>query len=157
LNQNSNLRASKLLDKIQESNMGQVIDLTGNKFGRLTVIERDENKKSGRICWKCKCDCGNETVVVGKNLQKGTTKSCGCLKIEKSKGRLIDLTGTKFGRLTVIERAENDKRGQPFWKCKCDCGNETTVNGSLLRRGDSQSCGCYHKDRCSKPLGEASF
>jgi hypothetical protein len=62
-----------------------------------------------------------------------------------------------LGTRPVIERAENDKRGQTFWKCKCDCGNETTVNGSVLRRGDSQSCGCYHRERCSKPLGEASF
>jgi hypothetical protein len=71
--------------------------------------------------------------------------------------QVIDLTGKKFGRLTVIERAENDDRGKTFWKCKCDCGNETTVNSSVLRRGDSQSCGCYHRERCSKPLGEASF
>lgn len=137
--------------------MKQFTDLTGKKFNRLTVIERAENNKEGRICWKCRCDCGKETIVLGKYLLNNNTKSCGCLKIEKSKGRLIDLTGKKFGRLTVIERAENNKRGQTFWKCKCDCGKETIVNSVSLRSGDTQSCGCYLKERISKSFGEASF
>ena len=114
--------------------MGQVTDLTGKKFGRLTVIERAENKKEGRVCWKCKCDCGNETIVTGKNLRSGHTTSCGCLKIERCKRRLIDLTGKRFGRLTVIERAENDKSGNPFWKCKCDCGNETNSKWRFIAK-----------------------
>ena len=55
---------------------------------------------------------------------------------------LIDLTGQKFGRLTVIERSP--RRGdQAFWICKCDCGNTTTSSGNdLRRRGDKQGCGC---------------
>lgn len=57
--------------------MGKCIDLTGQKFGRLTVIKRAENKGT-RATWLCKCDCGNELIVVGKNLRTGNTKSCGC-------------------------------------------------------------------------------
>lgn len=61
--------------------MGRVKDLTGQKFGRLTVIERAENK--GRYtCWKCRCDCGNEVVVQGTSLKSGATRSCGCLRNE---------------------------------------------------------------------------
>ena len=56
--------------------------------------------------------------------------------------RVIDLTGQKFGRLTVLERAENNKWGQPQWLCKCDCGNEVVVKGSNLKSGHTTSCGC---------------
>ena len=62
--------------------MGKFIDLTGKRFGRLTVVERAENKNGYRR-WKCKCDCGNETVVYSANLSGGKTKSCGCLCSEK--------------------------------------------------------------------------
>lgn len=60
-----------------------VVDRTGERYGRLTVLSRAENKiePSGavRAQWKCKCDCGNERIVSGQTLSKGTTKSCGCL------------------------------------------------------------------------------
>lgn len=61
--------------------------------------------------------------------------------------RLIDLTGQRFGRLTVVERG-SPKPGcsNARWRCKCDCGNETIVLGTTLRRGESTSCGCYRAD-----------
>uniref|UniRef100_A0A6H2A0Y7 HNH endonuclease n=1 Tax=viral metagenome TaxID=1070528 RepID=A0A6H2A0Y7_9ZZZZ len=65
--------------------MSKVIDLIGKKFGRLTVIERLESDKLGRLYWKCKCECGNFTSVLGLSLRYNHTKSCGCLKEEKSK------------------------------------------------------------------------
>lgn len=67
--------------------MSVVNDLTGQRFGRLTVIERAENQNQ-RAMWKCKCDCGNETEVISANLVRGNTKSCGCLKSQVSKERL---------------------------------------------------------------------
>lgn len=57
-----------------------------------------------------------------------------------------DITGMRFGRLVVIEPTNERKKGAVLWVCKCDCGNETVVNGSNLRRGDTKSCGCLHKD-----------
>ena len=63
-------------------------------------------------------------------------------------GAFIDLVGQKFGRLTVIERAEN-KNGRVAWICKCDCGKFTTVISKTLVNGDTKSCGCYHKDKVS--------
>ena len=60
------------------------IDLTGKKYGRLTVIEPADTK-NGRLRWKCKCDCGNERIVHGSALKSGNTKSCGCYKTEKAK------------------------------------------------------------------------
>lgn len=59
--------------------MARFIDLTGQKFGKLTVIARAENK--GRCAtWRCKCECGNECVVLSYHLRDGHTKSCGCLR-----------------------------------------------------------------------------
>lgn len=59
------------------------IDITGQKFNRLTVIEYSHTK--GNAYWKCCCECGNETVVVGTKLRSGHTKSCGCLLVESRK------------------------------------------------------------------------
>ena len=55
---------------------------------------------------------------------------------------LNDLTGHRFGRLRVMERIENDNYGQARWRCRCDCGNVTTVRGSHLIAGKIKSCGC---------------
>lgn len=60
--------------------------------------------------------------------------------------RLIDLTGKKFGRLTVIERGEGRYGGSAFWVCRCDCGNTVTVDGANLRSGNSTSCGCFKRE-----------
>ncbi len=61
--------------------------------------------------------------------------------------RLIDLTGKKFGRLTVTGRnPENGTGRQPRWDCTCECGNKTTVIGQSLRTGSTGSCGCHAKE-----------
>lgn len=64
-------------------------------------------------------------------------------------GKLIDLTGKRFGRLTVIKRGEN-KWNHPAWICLCDCGNEVHVLGDSLRNGSTNSCGCFRKEVTSK-------
>lgn len=53
--------------------MPKPIDLTGKKFGRLSVIGRVSNNKDGRTMWKCRCDCGNERIIMGKSLRSGHT------------------------------------------------------------------------------------
>lgn len=69
--------------------MGKFIDLTGRKFGRLSVLKRVENKGS-HVAWLCLCDCGNTTVATGKDLKSGNTCSCGCLgKENRIKSRRI--------------------------------------------------------------------
>ena len=63
--------------------MGTLIDLTGQKFGRLIAIEKtDRRSGKGSIVWKCKCDCGKETFVSSSSLRSGNTQSCGCLNKE---------------------------------------------------------------------------
>ena len=61
-------------------------------------------------------------------------------------GKLIDLTGQKFGRLTVLYRSKNPKYKIPYWTCKCDCGNIVNVRSQSLRSGETKSCGCYKLD-----------
>lgn len=60
--------------------------------------------------------------------------------------KLEDLTGWKFGRLTVIEKAEKDKYGHWKWRCICDCGKETIAYAAGLRNGSVRSCGCLVKE-----------
>jgi len=64
--------------------MRKRLELIGQKFGRLTVIKFSHIDKSGHTYWKCKCDCGNETIVQGSSLKNGNTKSCGCLYAEST-------------------------------------------------------------------------
>lgn len=61
-----------------------------------------------------------------------------------------DLTGQRFGRLTVVSRAENTQSGQTRWNCRCDCGNKKIIMGSSLRKGITTSCGCYRKENLLK-------
>ena len=60
------------------------LDLLNTRFGRLTVIESAPNKGK-RSQWKCKCDCGNEIITLTESLRSGSTKSCGCLRIDTAK------------------------------------------------------------------------
>lgn len=113
---------------------GRAIPLEGKTFGRLTVIER-VGKQGPHPTWLCRCECGNETVVQGPSLRTGQTRSCGCLRLANN------LSGKVFGRLTVIERAEN-QGVQAAWLCRCECGTSVVVTGTRLRAGVFQSCGC---------------
>lgn len=64
----------------------------------------------------------------------------------------LDLVGQRFGRLVVIEEAGLDKHRSVLYRCKCDCGIEVTVSSNSLRRGNTTSCGCYHKERVAERL-----
>ena len=115
-------------------------DITGRKYGKLTVVSY--NKELGK--WECKCDCGNITFVKAYSLNSGHTKSCGCIIKETSaiNGRkaLLDLSGKHFGKLTAIEYNFDKKQ----WLCKCTCGNFCYVSQNNLCRKEkgTKSCGC---------------
>ena len=130
--------------------MGKIIDETGNTYGYLTVLRRAPNNKDGRAMWLCKCKCGNELIVLGKNLRSGNTKSCGCYQkeraIESNLNRGGDLTGQRFGKLIVLGEngfivSASGKRKR-LWECKCDCGNICSIQHQYLTSGDTKSCGC---------------
>ncbi|MBR4031128.1 MAG: hypothetical protein IKJ07_00150 [Clostridia bacterium] len=84
-------------------------DLTGQRFGRLTVIEF-AGSKNRRAYWKCKCDCGNICVINGHNLGTGNTKSCGCLHDE----RIIKDSITHGQSGTKIYRTWKDMKARCF-------------------------------------------
>lgn len=71
-------------------------------------------------------------------------------------GKLIDLTGMVFGRLTVLRHVGKNEKGENMWECQCECGNTVAVRGDVLRYGLTRSCGCLsrevHADRCRTVL-----
>lgn len=138
--------------------LGKFIDLTGKQFGKLTVIERDynyaseHNLKSNGVFWKCQCICGGKTTTSAKSLKSETKISCGCVPktmiTELGKNALKDLTGKKFGKLTVVNRnlsyavENNIVSKHTYWNCVCDCGGKITFLGASLKQGLTTSCGC---------------
>lgn len=60
--------------------------------------------------------------------------------------RFTDLTGQRFGRLTINRRLDNDASGRARWRCLCDCGGETAACTGQLRSGMTKSCGCIHRE-----------
>lgn len=124
-------------------------DLTGQRFGKLSVVELTKKRKSnGGSVWKCRCDCGSELEVSAGNLKRGATISCGCVRRE-------DLTGKRFGKLTVLRLGEKSNQGNgSFWVCKCDCGNVCEVQASKLKSGHTTSCGCAHRDSIKDLVGQ---
>lgn len=127
--------------------MSQKRDLTGKRFGRLTVMEETGKRESGYCVWRCRCDCGNEIQVSSRQLYRGTVTNCGCIpKTTARKGAVAeDLTGRIYGQLTVMYRVEN-KNGRTQWRCRCTCGREKTVTAHDLKAGRVLSCGCLKRE-----------
>jgi hypothetical protein len=92
--------------------MGKFKDLTGLKFGKLTVIEQAGHDKYNKILWKCKCDCGKETITHGRDLVNEHCKSCGCLlnSNRKEEGRFKGLSKT---RIYTIWKGMNQRCNNP--------------------------------------------
>lgn len=131
----------------------------GQVFGRLTVLEEapapSEYLTYKGLWYRCRCQCGNEAVVRRSCLIEGKTKSCGCLRRETSRNNAMTKThkkiekGAVFGRLTVIRETEERAFGNVVYECRCQCGNITHVRGSLLRSGNTKSCGCLQQEICA--------
>ena len=132
-------------------------DLTGQRFGRLTVLRQVPVPEglTQNDNWLCRCDCGTERVVLASNLIRGHTKSCGCLKQR-------DLTGQRISRLTVLERSDQyttrGKRTVRLWKCQCDCGNITYKATDTLTGSRNCSCAeCAGRRNAAKARENAGF
>lgn len=132
--------------------MAKKIDLTGQQFGRLTVIEEAGRNRSKKILWDCECVCGKRVTVIGESLRSGNTKSCGCFHSEatsKRKGKR-NMAGMKFGRLTVLKEVGKDNQGCITWLCRCECGIDVNIGGPSLRKGHTKSCGCLREELSAK-------
>ena len=132
--------------EIDELPLGKAENLKGQKFGKLTALYRvkpPEHVKNKTVYWKCKCDCGKIHITNARSLKGGQTTSCGCNKGPRPENaKIIDETGNRYGSLIVIGRAGSNKQRKALWRCKCDCGNEKITSGTLLRTGQTTSCGC---------------
>lgn len=88
--------------------MGKLADLTGQRFGNLVVLKLSKFDKNRQAVWLCRCDCGNTTEVLGGNLRRGKSKSCGCMRLAStvkattthgmSQSRLYHIWDNMYGR-----------------------------------------------------------
>lgn len=130
------------------ANKKRYCDISGQRFDRLIALEIAKDKSynnDSHAIWKCLCDCGNITYVPINHLKSGATKSCGCLAHDLA---IDDLTGQKFGKLTVLKQVSRPENvatiSRAYWLCRCDCGSEIIVRSSALKdiNNGIQSCGC---------------
>jgi len=145
--------------------MGSLVNLVGKKNNYLSVISFD-SKKNGRLYWLCKCDCGNEKVVSGKNFVAGSVKSCGCFHKKQT-----SIASIKHGKsrskiyaawVAIINRCYNKKYyafhrygGRGIFMCDkwrlsfesfyIDMGDPPTVNHSIDRIDNNKG---YYKENC---------
>ncbi len=102
--------------------MGSFIDLTGQRFGRLTVINR-VGTKCGHPLWACICDCGNKTNVTTNDLRSESTRSCGCIKKERA-AALSKMAGMARGK-QLIKHGKAGTRLYYIWKAMRErCNNQ---------------------------------
>ena len=130
-----------------------LIDLTGQRFGKLVVIARAGSQKRDAT-WHCLCDCATRRIVRGHSLRvPGSTRSCGRLRNQPST-KAFDLTGERFGRLTDLAR-DGHRGGKVSWRYQRDCGRIVTLAGpALYRRGNRKplSCGCTKGTRAGNKV-----
>ena len=129
------------------------LDLTGNTYGRLTVLGDDGTRtKSGKVLLNCLCECGNKTYVRADHLKNGSVVSCGCLNNEKKHERFKDLTNTETDNFKVIDRAYT-KNQRVYWNCICKhCGNQIELQSNQIDR--YSSCGCKHNRSTKERMAE---
>jgi len=77
--------------------MRKRLDLTGQRFERWTVVAFSHVNQDGNTCWLCRCDCGEQRVVIGSSLGRGNTRSCGCLQREISARHMCGVARLKHG------------------------------------------------------------
>lgn len=120
------------------------INLIGQKFGKLLVIQQTNQRKNKSVVWKCECDCGNIENFSTKELRSDGIIQCHkCGNHRQPKNNLLeDIIGKKFNSLTVLEKTDKRAGGKILYKCKCDCGNITYVNRTDLQTSHILSCGC---------------
>lgn len=118
--------------------MGKLNDISGQKYGMLTVLKT--YSEQGRTWADYVCECGTLGRAYSYVLTKGITRSCGCIQKD-------DLTGQIFGRLTVLWRdPSKDPKHRLKWICECICGTVKSIFRTCLKDGSTLSCGCYRDE-----------
>lgn len=112
----------------------------GAKFGRLTFIERIPPFTRGNRRGLFRCDCGVEKVFQLPNVQRGASRSCGCLKTSEWLRSVFEF-GQRFGRLVYVGEAHNRGKERRVVG-RCDCGTVRDYDAHALVSLNTQSCGC---------------
>ena len=134
-----------------------VKDITGQKHNRLTAIKYIRVNSCGQSVWLFLCECGTYSERAGTEVTTGRAKSCGCYNKERITETLIkDITNQKFGKLTALS-IDNNNSAVKKWKCRCDCGKYTVVDGTSLRAGRTKSCGCYRVETAKQRCGPKHY
>lgn len=135
-------------DTGSEQSPSMFANLTGQKFGELTVTQRLGIDDKGIQIWMCHCTCGNKAIVSQPRLLSHKIKHCSSAVHNQ---HLIDLTGQHFGRLTVLRQVPRaSKNGNARWLCRCNCGNYVEADSYNLRHGVTRSCGCLRRENSKK-------
>lgn len=137
----------ELLSKFPKIGLGRTQDYTDKKVGRITFVCRVK-KKDKNTNWALKCDCGKYFVGRSSDVMHEYTVSCGCAYVPHFKAvpPMKDITNQRFGKLIAIKPVGSSKSRECIdWLCKCDCGNTTIVHSTMLRSGNTKSCGCSRK------------
>lgn len=118
-----------------------------------------------RVCTKCLQSKDPSEFCINRRGADGLRPDCrSCqskhhkayyLRTRVLKGHTFqghDLSGQRFGRLTVLSLAGKDRQGKPVWNCKCDCGNEAKVRSKSLNAGHVRSCGCLARENSRRAI-----
>lgn len=127
------------------------LDLVGQKFNMLTVLEYDSTSAKGEKLYRCRCDCGVEKVLPSYSVRTGKTKSCGCAKYANINtdgiAKKMDLEGSTVGFLEYVQDVESKVMGsgravrRVLVLCRA-CGNTKEMNAGHYVGGTRKSCGC---------------
>lgn len=117
--------------------MGKFIDLSGQVFGRLTVISRIPNKKPGITLWRCLCSCGKETQTSTSSLRQGLCRSCGCLHIEAAR---------KQGLASIVHGETRTRLYRIWSNMKTRCYNKQNKNYARWGARGISICDEWEKD-----------
>lgn len=120
----------------------------GARFKHLTVIERSGSDRSGRIIFRCQCECGALCLVRGADLRSGHSKSCGCLRGIVAKERRVKMLMKEFGNVLVLGKAEEESGVKPStqWIVVCTiCGCRTFRVTTKQIRACIKRCACLEQ------------
>ena len=124
-------------------------DLTGTRFGHLTVKEMLYGYRGRKTFCRCVCDCGSEKIIQVDNLKRGNQISCGCMtSYYRSLNNRTNEIGMKYNNLTIVDIDYSTNPSMA--KCVCDCGNTTYVHKSDVVSGHTKSCGCLQSNKASE-------
>ena len=157
----------KCPNQVSKATGRPVRDLTGMKFGELTVISQN-NELSSRHGkhWNCSCSCGRTLTVCAQQLIRGQRASCDDIRCLAKVGKTTDrvsgrfpvrnLAGMRFGKLIALDVDKSIYGvGRTYWNCICDCGQYHTVSSKHLLGGQTQSCGkCGYRSKGERRVSE---